>query len=558
MSMGFGKKSEEYLKKVRREEEEEIAKRVARENNLPWINLIKTRVERDALALLPEKEAQEAMVAPFQLIDTTLLFATPHPQNPKVWEILNRFKEKDYKVRLFVCSPTSFSRLIKEYSFIPLYVISGEGEIRVSYQKIKELHTTVKNIEDLGRIITSYSKEMISQIIETIIAGALFFDASDIHLEPKEEFVRLRYRFDGILYDICSLKKDIYQFIAARFELVAGLKLNRPHEAQDGRFTIKIEEEDQKTEREIEVRVSTVPSLYGESIVMRILDPRMLLSIEKLGLHPWLFEIITREIKKPNGMLLVTGPTGSGKTTTLYACLQYINSPEVKIITIEDPIEYHIQGLSQTQVEPEKGYDFALGLRAALRQDPDVVLVGEIRDRETAETAVQAALTGHLVFSTLHTNDAAGAIPRLIGMGIDTDVLGPALNLIIAQRLLRKVCSNCVSFERPSDELLFKIQKKLEILPQNIKPDLSNFKLPKVNKCDKCRQTGYKGRLGVYEMFQVNKEVEEAILTSPSIEEMREIGIKVGMIPLEIDGLLRVIEGMTTLDELERVVGKVV
>jgi len=558
MSLGFGKKPDEYLKRVRREEEEEIAKKVARENNLPWINLIKTRVERDALALLPEKEAREAMVAPFQLIERTLLFATPHPQNPKVEEVLNRFREKDYKIRLFVCSPTSFRRLIKEYINIPSYIVSEEGEIKVSHQKIKEIQTIVKNIEDLSKIITSYSKEMTSKIIETIIAGAIFFDVSDIHLEPKEEFVRLRYRFDGILYDICSLKKDIYRLLASRFELVAGLKLNRPHEAQDGRFTIKIEEENGGVEREIEVRVSTVPSLYGESIVMRILDPKMLLSIEALGLHPWLFEIITREIQKPNGMLLVTGPTGSGKTTTLYACLQYINSPEVKIITIEDPIEYHIHGLSQTQVEPEKGYDFALGLRAALRQDPDVVLVGEVRDRETAETAVQAALTGHLVFSTLHTNDAAGAIPRLIGMGIDTDVLGPALNLIIAQRLLRKACQNCVSFEKPSDELLSKIQAKLGVLPPEIRPDLSNFKLPKVNKCDKCRETGYKGRVGIYEMFEVKKEVEEAILTSPGIEEMRQIGIKAGMIPFEIDGLLRVIEGITTLEELERVVGKVV
>lgn len=309
----------------------------------------------------------------------------------------------------------------------------------------------------------------------------------------------------------------------------------------------------------IEIRTSTLPAEYGESIVLRILNPKNLIEIEALGLRKDLGEIFEKEIKKPNGMIIVTGPTGSGKTTTLYAVLKRINTPEIKIITIEDPVEYHLKGISQTQVDPPRGYTFANGLRALMRQDPDVILVGEIRDKETAEIALQAALTGHLVFSTLHTNDAAGAIARLIDLGVRPVSIAPAINMVVAQRLPRRVCKNCVEFVLPSQKELEKIKKglnelKKEILPQSFfEPDL---KIPQAKGCENCNFTGYRKRVGIYETFLVDDEMERFILSSPSIVDMRELAIKKGMLLMHQDGLIKVLEGITTLEEIERVTGE--
>jgi hypothetical protein len=271
-----------------------------------------------------------------------------------------------------------------------------------------------------------------------IIAGALHFKVSDIHIEPEEEKVRFRYRIDGALQDICFVDFETFKFINSRLKLLSGMKLSTTKDAQDGRFEIH----DDKIE--IEVRVSLIPGNYGESYVMRLLDPRNIMAnIESLGMSPELFEIVERSVEKPNGIVLTTGPTGSGKTTTLYAFINKLYTPEIKILTIEDPVEYHLEGIIQTQVEEEKGYTFLSGLRAAMRQDPDVIMIGEIRDEDTAKVAVNAALTGHLVFSTLHTNNAAGTIPRLLDLGVNPGVLASALSLSLAQRLVRKLCENC-------------------------------------------------------------------------------------------------------------------
>jgi len=318
---------------------------------------------------------------------------------------------------------------------------------------------------------------------------------------------------------------------------------------QDGRFSILLDQ------TPIEIRTSSLPAEYGESVVLRILNPKNLINVEALGLREDLSKVFNKETKKPNGMIIVTGPTGSGKTTTLYAILKKLNKPEVKIITIEDPIEYHLEGISQTQVDAKKGYDFAKGLRSIMRQDPDAILVGEIRDFETAKIALQAALTGHLVLSTLHTNDAAGTITRLQALGEKANNIAPAINIAIAQRLVRKVCKKCVEFKKASPEDLKKIKRALKGLSKEIKiPEITtSIKIPQAKGCKECNSSGYKGRIGIFEFFLNDTDMEKFILTSPSITSMRDLAIKKGMVPIRQDGFIKVLEGITTIEEVERV-----
>lgn len=328
--------------------------------------------------------------------------------------------------------------------------ITGEAQVA------SEIIEKIKNVLDFKKEIKDALKREITDVLETILAGAIGLTASDVHIEPEEEQVRIRIRFDGILQDVLLLSKDVYENILSRIKLLSGIKLNITDRPQDGRFSIIT------GTLAIEVRASALPTEYGETIVLRILNPKSLVSLRGLGLREDLLALFRLEIKKPNGMIIVTGPTGSGKTTTLYAFLKEIQNPEIKIITIEDPIEYHLTGISQTQTAPEKGYNFASGLRSIVRQDPDVILIGEIRDLETADIGLQAALTGHLVLTTLHTNDAAGTIARLVNLGVKPADIGPALNIAIAQRLVRKVCQKCVKFEKPSSAELNKIKKELK------------------------------------------------------------------------------------------------
>jgi len=411
----------------------------------------------------------------------------------------------------------------------------------------------IKNVPKFKEKIEEFLTARVTQLLEIILGGAIALDSSDIHVEPEEKEVKIRLRIDGILQDILFFPKKIYLTLLSRIKLLSGIKLNITDRPQDGRFSILI------NGSEIEIRASTLPAEYGESIVLRLLNPKSLIEIDVLGLRKDLLEIFKREIKKPNGMIIVTGPTGSGKTTTLYAFLKRINKPEIKIITIEDPIEYHLEGISQTQVVPEKGYDFANGLRSIMRQDPDVVLVGEIRDFETASIALQAALTGHLVLTTLHTNDAAGTVARLQALGEKSVNIAPAINMAIAQRLVRKVCQKCLKFLPISKELLERIKKDLEKISKKIKiPELKKgLKIPKAIGCPDCNFTGFRGRTGIYEVFLVDPEMEKFILSSPSISALREKAIEKGMVPMYQDGLIKVLRGITTIEEVERVTGEI-
>lgn len=425
------------------------------------------------------------------------------------------------------------------------------GEVEIPEKTALSLKKEIRHILDYKEKIEKSLPEEVTKIVEVILSGAFFLEVSDIHIEPKEESARLRVRIDGVLHDILEFDLKSYQLLLSRFKLLAGLKLNITERPQDGRFSILIEG------GSIEVRASSLPAEYGEAIVLRILNPKWVVSMEELGLRKDMLKLFNNEIKKPNGMIVCTGPTGCGKTTTLYAFLQKINNPEIKIITIEDPIEYHLEGVSQSQVDPKKGYDFASGLRSIVRQDPDVILVGEIRDLETAKIALQAALTGHLVLTTLHTNDAAGAIARLQALGEELSNIAPALNLVIGQRLVRRICPHCLKLEKISAKVLKKIEKKLKGLPSQMEvPKISEeTKIPKAQGCENCNFTGYKGRIGIFEAFVVDAEMEKFILTNPPIAALREKIIKRGMVPMQQDGILKVLAGVTTLEEIERVTG---
>jgi len=425
------------------------------------------------------------------------------------------------------------------------------AEIEIPQIVVDDIKREVKNIPELKRKIERSLNKQVSALIEIILTGSFFLDGSDVHIEPEEERAKFRLRVDGVLHDVLYFDLNIYKKLVTRLKLLSKLKLNVTTRPQDGRFSIIIEGVS------IEIRTSSIPAEYGESIVLRILNPKWVVTMADLGLRDDLMEIFKREIEKPNGMIICTGPTGSGKTTTLYAFLKEIASPEIKIITIEDPIEYHLEGVSQTQVDKSKGYDFANGLRAIVRQDPDVILVGEIRDLETAQISLQAALTGHLVLSTVHTNDAAGTIARIQALGEKPANIAPAINMAIGQRLVRKVCQKCVQFEEASKEELSKFEV-LKKLPKQIKvPEIKpGIKIPKNRGCEDCNFTGYKGRLGIFEAFVVDDDMERFILTSPSIADMRDRAIKKGMVLMHEDGLIKVLQGITTIEEVERATGK--
>jgi len=425
------------------------------------------------------------------------------------------------------------------------------GSVAISPQVIEETKKEVRDINGLKKKVENYMPGSVTELLDAILFGAITLDASDIHLEPQEKDSRLRVRLDGILQDVVFFDLETYRHLLSRLKLLSHLKLNITDKPQDGRFTIGVED------LLIEVRTSSLPAEYGESIVMRILNPKSLIALDDLGLRGDLYKTFEKEIKKPNGMIIVTGPTGSGKTTTLYAFLKKIQNPEIKIITIEDPIEYHLKGISQTQVAPEKGYTFADGLRSIVRQDPDVILVGEIRDLETAKIALQAALTGHLVLSTLHTNDAAGTIPRLVDLGVEPSSIAPALKMAVAQRLVRKVCKKCSVPAKPTNSELAELKKGLKNLPKSVKvPNLDKARImkPKEGGCQACNFTGYKGRQGLFEAFLVDSDMEKFILTNPPVSSVREKAVKKGMITMYQSGLIAVSEGVTTFEEVARVV----
>ncbi len=546
-------KTQRRLDLLRHKEEEGSVATLAQKYGLPYADISKFPVEIDAIKIVPEEEARASKLAVFQLSGKALKIAIRNPEDKNTVAKLEELKKNRYSYDLYLVSDRSLEHAWSYYQKIPKEHEAGAGAILISQEKIQSLQKEITNLSEIQAKIKDSFQGRTTEALEIILAGAVATEASDIHVEPQEKEVRLRFRLDGVLHDVSFLPKNLYALLLSRIKLISELKLNVHDKAQDGRFTIQTQTGD------VEVRTSILPGPEGENIVLRVLNPKAInIPFEDLGLPASVIKTLAGELKKPNGMILTTGPTGSGKTTVLYAFLRKIHTPEIKIITLEDPIEYHLEGVEQTQVDTEKGYDFANGLRAIVRQDPDVILVGEIRDTETAQTALNAALTGHLVFSTLHTNNAAGAIPRLINLGVNPASIAPALNITMAQRLVRKLCEACRKQKVLTEVEKKQITQELAGFPKNLTPSATkDWKIFQAAEkgCAQCNYTGYKGRTGVFEIILINTDVEKLILQSPSEYELQKEAVRQGQLTMRQDGLLKVLQGITDFAELERVIG---
>lgn len=537
------KELDEKLEKIKLRRQEKETYALASVRKMAYVDLKKAPIAKDVLALLPEKEARHSRVIPFYKTNNILRVAVVDPDDPVSAETIQKLAEKTgFQTSLFLNSEPSFNYGIKLYKQV--VVPKKKEEVGLEAAALQSAQEKVKSLSELKKQINRVS---VTELINVILAGAITGKASDIHIEPEDQGIKLRYRIDGILHDIADFDKDVYEKLLSRIKLIAGLKINVNDIPQDGRITVKLEQ------GEIDLRISVLPSGYGEAVVMRLLGAGVTeLDITKLGFRTRERDLLLKLIAAPTGMILTTGPTGSGKTTTLYACLNQVNSPKVKIITLENPIEYRLEGVQQTPINPDKGMTFAGGLRSILRQDPDIVMVGEIRDEETAEIAAQAALTGHLVFSTLHTNDAAGAIPRLLNMGLRPHSVAPSLTGVIGQRLVRRLCQKC----RQSYKLS---AKEIEGLKKDLGSDYPKGGVKKLYKakakgCAKCSNIGYQGRIGLYELIEITKEMKELINKRASSLEIEKLAQKQGMITMRQDGMIKVIDGLTSLEEVERVV----
>ncbi|MEK7509582.1 MAG: GspE/PulE family protein [Patescibacteria group bacterium] len=545
------RKQEERLEELHKREEEQLAQMLASKYGVEYVDLTKKSIDTDALRLIPEKGARDAEVAAFHKLNKKLWVAMRAPERPDSAQTVENLVRLGFEVRRFIVSRASLDHAWDRYHDLSFATETEAGILTLSNETIQRMLAELKTLDDVRNHIKEHmgSKDThrISRALEVTMAGALSLGASDVHLEPEENGVRMRYRLDGVLIEVLMFDAPTYALLSSRLKLLSGLKLNIKNAAQDGRFSIVV------NEKEIEIRTSVLPGAYAETIVMRILDPTTIaLPMEKLGFDQYLMEIFEREIAKPNGLLLNTGPTGSGKTTTLYAFLRKVSNPGIKVVTIEDPIEYHLPGVVQTQVS--KDYTFASGLRSTLRQDPDVIMVGEIRDSEVASTAVNAALTGHLVFSTLHTNDAAGTFPRLIDMGVNPDILGAAITVSMAQRLVRKLCEFC----RVATPITGNDAKTMEPLLAHLPPPeglpANRDTMWTAKGCEKCGGIGYKGRISVVEVILMDKAIEETVRRTSSDREIWKASRPQQIRRMAQDGAVKVLNGITSLDELGRVV----
>jgi len=555
MSISFDEeKQDKKLDEFRKREGEDLAQITASRHGLEYVDLGPLPINMDALRAVTEAEAREAKIAPFSMVGKRIKVAVLSPSNEKTLASLDAITGRGYEVTVTIASLASLEKVWTRYADLSFSTETKAGALDISSEDIRTFIGKIKTIDDvkssMEEIIKLKKGFRISKILEIVLSGGLATKASDIHVEPEEGYVRLRYRLDGVLTDILNFDLETFGLLLSRIKLLSGLKLNVKTEAQDGRFSVRVGEDD------IEIRTSILPGAYNESIVLRLLNPKSIqVPLEDLGIPKKLLELLLREVARPNGMLLTTGPTGSGKTTTLYAFLRKLHKPDVKIITIEDPIEYHLPGIVQTQVNPDKNYTFALGLRSALRQDPDVIMVGEIRDEETAKIAVDSAETGHLVFSTLHTNSAAGAYPRLIDLDVNVKTMTSAINLVLAQRLVRKLCAVCKQETPLEGELKSTVDSIVsDIQDKTIIEGLQTQKMWLPKGCPACNNTGYKGRIGIYEAIETDAILEDAVEKNPSERDIKKATRAQNIPDMREDGIIKVLNGITSLDELGRVI----
>ncbi len=527
-------------------DEEDLTKAKAAFFNIPYVDLRQLKVTPDVLALIPAESANFYNFVPFELTGSNLKVAITNPTNLSALEALEFLGQKqNLQVQLYLASDTSVAIIVGKKQNLKKVVGEALKDIQTKQdteQKPLEIKKEAKPqvIEDAPII----------KIVDVILTNAIEANASDIHIEPSEKDVRVRYRIDGILHTSLMLPKNVQPAIVTRIKILSNLKIDESRLPQDGRF------HKDSGKKSVDLRVSILPLIYGEKIVMRILDKTgSVPTLDQLGIRGRALKWVNENIKKTHGIFLITGPTGSGKSTTLYSILSILNTTSVNIVTLEDPVEYFIEGVNQSQINPDIGLTFAAGLRSILRQDPNIVMVGEVRDKETAELAVQAALTGHLVFSTLHTNNAIGAIPRLMDMGMEPFLLVASINVVAAQRLVRKICPDCrveTPLSKPVEE---EIRKQLQTIPEDYFEGLDKkvIKTFKGEGCEKCGHTGYAGRFGIFEVLPTTNEIQEMVISKASAHTLYEAALKIGMITMKQDGIIKVLRGETTMDEVIRV-----
>jgi len=533
--------------------EEEITKIKADFLNLPYISLKDLVIDSAVFAAIPDKAIAFYKILPFEFDGTLLKVGMVNPNDLEALDALKFISIRHgINTQTYLISQGSFDVVVKQHKNL------GD-ELKDALENVGDRIENVQSKEDDSTQLESdriTEEAPISKVVDIIVSHAVEGKASDIHIESTEKDLRVRYRLDGVLHDSLVLPKKLAPAVVSRIKILSNLKIDETRKPQDGRFRFNLSEKGHIT-KSVDLRISTFPTVNGEKVVMRILDTTSEIgNLESLGLRSKALEILKENIEKPFGIILITGPTGSGKSTTLYALLKILNQEGVNIVTLEDPVEYYLTGINQSQVKPEIGYDFASGLRSILRQDPDIIMVGEIRDKETASLAMHAALTGHLVLSTLHTNNSVGVIPRLVDMGIEPFLIGSALNVCIAQRLVRRICPYCKEEIEIPAETTAEVEEEIRKIPldQRLDIDLTKgFHFFRGKGCKECKNTGSTGRVGIYEMLNMTPEMEKIIHASITDSEIEKEARRQGMITMKQDGIVKAMQGLTTIEEILRV-----
>ncbi len=532
-----GSSDEDVITSLSLVSEEKLSEAKARVLGVPYISIETTAFSPQALGLVPEAVAQRFNIIQF-LYDDKAKTISIAMANPADLDAISFVQQKTgQSIKAFAASPSSIKAAIEMQ-----YKQALVGEVGEALKETKDLDNGPKTV-DSTQIAQIIKEAPIAKIVSTILEYALKSRASDVHIEPEEDRVRVRYRIDGILYDRLSLPKEVQDSVISRIKILSDMKIDEHRIPQDGRFGFKADD------KEVDLRISILPTVHGEKIVMRLLRKSGgVPTLQELGLGGTALRNLDLATRKPHGIIIVCGPTGSGKTSTLYSVLNVLNTPKVNIMTLEDPVEYEMPGVNQVQINPAVGLTFASGLRSFLRQDPNIILVGEVRDKETTELAIQAALTGHLVFSTLHTSDAAGALPRLLDLGAEGFLLASTMNALVGQRIVRRICSSCKSSFAPPPQVLETIKKELgNLLPQG------DLKFYKGGGCQECGGTGYLGRIGIFEVMPITEKIADLVLKHGDANTLQNEAVAEGMVTMIQDGYLKVLSGITTVEEILRV-----
>ncbi len=539
-----GETEEEVIKALRLVSDDDFIKAKAKFLRVPFVDLDNIGFSPEALNLVPESVAQKYNIVPYRFDpkEKILYVTMANPLDLETIEFLE--KRTSLKIGVSMSTEKQISAFVRE-KYIREKNITSEVNKALSERKDEEQE--MKKTQEKVAV-----EAPVAKIVSTILEYAVKSRASDVHIEPQEENVRVRYRIDGILQEKYLLPRNVHDAVVSRIKILSSLKIDEKRVPQDGRFFFSVDGND------VDLRVSTLPTTYGEKVVMRLLKKSQKVpTLPDLGLRGLALKNLMNSIQRPHGIIIVCGPTGSGKTTTLYSVLDIVATSKVNVVTIEDPVEYQMKGVNQVQVNVQAGLTFASALRSFLRQDPNVIMVGEIRDAETADLAINAALTGHLVFSTLHTNDAAGVPPRLLDMGAEPFLLVSSLNCVVGQRVLRKVCKECVGEMEIPPEIEADMKKTLgpiyNLLEDKFKKDGKKMTMPKIVGCEKCNNTGYMGRIAIYEVMPISEKISKLIIEKAAASEIQKQAMEEGMLTMKQDGYVKVLEGVTTIDEVIRV-----